>query len=442
MAPTVDDYQQRALIGRLRCGTKGAARRRAQVSPPREISAMAFEWSNWSGLVRCLPKQLLAPASQDEVVAIVRQAAAAAQTVRVTGSGHSFTPLCASDDVLLSLDQLSGIESIDAPGRRAWIRAGSKIHDLGGPLAEHGLALENQGDVDVQAIAGAVSTGTHGTGPTLGSISTQVDGLRIVTASGDLLDCSREIDAEVFRAAQVSLGSLGVVTAVRMRLLPVYRLHEKVRREPLDECLASLDERIGANRHFEFFWYPTDDQAFTKTLNPTDRPATQPADSGDSADAAGLSSAERERVDDSWRIFPTVRENRFNEMEYSVPAERGVECFLEVRELMRRKHTQVAWPVEYRTVAADEIFISPAQGRATVAISIHQAAELPHAAFFDDAEKIFRRHQGRPHWAKLHSLACRELAELYPHWERFQVVRTRLDPADRFLNPHLRRLFT
>jgi FAD/FMN-containing dehydrogenase len=405
---------------------------------------MPHEWSNWSGLVSCRPRQLLSPASEEEVVAIVRGAAAAGEMVRVTGTGHSFTPLCSSDDVLLSLDRLSGIESVDAAARRAWIRAGTKIHDLGGPLAERGLALENQGDVDVQAIAGAVSTGTHGTGPTLGSISTQVVGLRIVTAAGDLIECSNEADAELFRAAQVALGSLGVITAVQLRLLPLYRLHERVRREPLDACLASLDERIRANRHFEFFWYPTDDSAFTKTLNPTDLAAdaaTSPAHDGSPAENPGLSSAERERVDDSWRIFPTVRENRFNEMEYSVSAELGLECFLEVRDLMRRRHPLVTWPIEYRTVAADEILISPAYGRATVAISIHQGAELPHAAFFDEAEQIFRRHQGRPHWGKLHSLTRRELTALYPQWERFLSVRSRLDPQGRFLNEHLRRLF-
>ena len=402
---------------------------------------MPQEWSNWSGLVRCQPAKLVEPADESQVVAAVRSAVAAGQTVRVTGSGHSFTALCATDDVLLSLDRLAGIESVDAAAGRAWIRAGSKIHDLGGPLAEHGLALENQGDVDVQALAGAISTGTHGTGPLLGSISTQVDALRIVTATGDVVECSLESDAEVFRAAQVSLGALGVIVAARMRLLPLYRLHEQCRREPLDACLASLDERSRANRHFEFFWYPVDDCAFTKTLNPTDRPRFgTPLDPA--AQGSGLASAERERVDDSWRIFPTVRENRFNEMEFSVPAERGVECFLEVRELIRTRHPQATWPVEYRTVAADEILISPAQGRATVAISIHEGAALPHATFFNDAEKIFRRHHGRPHWAKLHGLGRRELAELYPQWERFQAVRKRLDPDGRFLNECLRRLFT
>jgi FAD/FMN-containing dehydrogenase len=336
---------------------------------------------------------------------------------------------------------MAGIESVDAQAGCAWIRAGSKIHDLGGPLAEHGLALENQGDVDVQAIAGAVSTGTHGTGQTLGSISTQVVGLRIVTAAGNVLEYSREADAETFRAAQVALGSLGVITAVRLRLLPLYRLHEVVRREPLETCLVALEERISGNRHFEFFWYPADDCAFTKTLNPTDRAPTAPPAGESGQQGSGLSSADRERIDDSWRIFPTVRENRFNEMEYSLPAERGVECFLEIRDLMRTRHAAVTWPIEYRTQAADDILISAAQGRATVAISIHQAASLPHEAFFADAEQIFRRHQGRPHWGKLHSLSCSELAELYPHWARFAAVRERLDPRGRFMNAHLRRLF-
>lgn len=401
---------------------------------------MPHEWSNWSGLVQCQPRELLAPRDEAEVGQIVQRAAADGQVVRVAGSGHSFTALCASDDVLLSLDKIAGVESVDAQSNTAWVRGGSKIHDLGGPLAEHGLALENQGDVDVQAIAGAVSTGTHGTGPSLGNIATQVAGLRLVLADGTVRELTAEADGDVFRAAQVSLGALGVIVAIKMRLLPVYRLHERVCREPLMPCLDGLEERISANRHFEFFWYPADDMAFTKTLNPTERPVTPAAEMAPTA-GAGLSSAERERVDYSWRIFPTVRENRFNEMEYSLPAERGVECFLEIRHLMQTRHKDMAWPVEYRTQAADRIPISAAQGRRTVAISIHQAARLPHEAFFADAEQIFRRHLGRPHWAKLHSLGASELAELYPEWPTFLGVRRELDPQGRFANGYLQRIF-
>ncbi len=398
------------------------------------------DWSNWSGSVKCQPREVLFPTSDGEVATIVRRAAASQQVVRVAGTGHSFMPLCATDDVLISLDSLRGVQWADTVRRTAAVHAGTKIHELGAPLAKRGLALENQGDIDRQAIAGAVSTGTHGTGPTLGSISTQVVGLQMVTATGDVVDCSAESDSELFAAARVSLGSLGVITSLRLRLLPLYRLHEQVRREPLEHCLATLDERTHANRHFEFFWYPTDDCAFTKTLNPTELPATPEPEEGD-GQGAGLASAERDRVGESWQIFPTARENRFNEMEYSVPAERGVECFLQIRDLMQRKHSSVTWPIEFRTQAADDIFLSNASGRATVAISIHQGAELRHQEFFADAEAIFRRQQGRPHWGKMHSLAARDLAELYPHWQRFLAVRRRLDPAGRFLNPLLRRLF-
>jgi len=411
----------------------------AQADLPTDGSA-GETWTNWSGLVHSRPSQIARPASEAEIIALVRAAAEAGQTVRVAGSGHSFTALCETSDLLLSLEHLRGIEWTDASAQQASILSGSKIKDLGAPLAAAGLALENQGDVDVQAIAGAVSTGTHGTGPQLGSISTQVVGMRIVTDGGNAIDCSVDTDEEVFRAAQVSLGALGVITAVRLRLLPLYRLHERVRRQPIQDCLDQLDAQIAQNRHFEFFWYPADDAAFTKTLNPTEAPAV-PLTVAAPTSGAGLSSAETDRVAESWQIFPTVRENRFNEMEFAVPAERGVECFLEVRDLIRRKHTDITWPIEFRTQAADNVFLSPAFGRATVAISIHQAATLPHEAFFADAEAIFRRHQGRPHWGKLHSLRRADLAVLYPDWERFHAVRRQLDPHGRFLNAHLRRLF-
>jgi len=396
-------------------------------------------WSNWSDSVACRPSGWLLPESEDDVIAAIGGVKDGGH-IRVAGSGHSFTPLCASDDLLLSLERMSGIESIDASGR-AWIRAGSKIHDIGGLLAEAGWALANQGDVDVQAIAGAISTGTHGTGPKLGSLSTQLCGLRIVTAAGEIVELSPERDRDLFRAGQVALGTLGVVTAVRLQTLPRYRLHEQVRREQLRDCLDRLDRRIAANRHFEFFWYPADDCAFTKTLNPTDRLATPLTDPETAASGAGLSSESRERVADSWQIFPTVRNNKFNEMEYSLPAERGVDCFLAIRDLMLQSHPEAQWPVEYRTQAADDIPISAAEGRATVAISIHQGANLPHESFFHDAEVIFRRHAGRPHWAKMHSLSARDLRELYPHWDKFQTARKQLDPDNRMLNPYLQRLF-
>ncbi|MEX2113175.1 MAG: D-arabinono-1,4-lactone oxidase [Pirellulales bacterium] len=390
---------------------------------------MSESWNNWSGSVTCRPRQIAAPDSEAAVVELVRRAAEAGQCVRVAGSGHSFLPLCATDEVLVSLDALAGIESVDRDKCEATIRAGTKLHALGESLWQHGLALANQGDIDRQSLAGAIATGTHGTGRTLGSLSTQVVGLRIVTGNGDLLDVALDDDPDTMAAARVSLGALGVTTAIRMRLMPAYRLHERLWQEPIEECLARLDERIAATRHFEFFWYSATDLAHAKALDPTDREPEEMADTPGG------------RIDRSYRVFPTSRENRFNEMEYSVPAEEGRDCFAAIRDLMRTRHAHVTWPVEYRTLAADAIDLSTAEGRETVAISIHQAAELDHREFFADAEPIFRHHGGRPHWAKLHTLSAVELAPLYPQWGHFQAIRRKLDPRGIFMNDHLKQLF-
>lgn len=386
------------------------------------------EWRNWSGLVTCSPSEIAQPASEAEVARLVQQAAGQGRGVRVCGSGHSFQPLCATKDLLISLDQLRGIESVDAAAGEATILAGTKLHELGEPLAAHGLALENQGDVDVQALAGAVSTGTHGTGRGLGSISTQVVGLRLVAGDGSLREIQLRDDPLALRALAVSLGACGVLTAIRMRLLPAYRLHERTWREPIAECVNRLEERIRATRHFEFFWYPQTDEAFCKSLQPT------------SAEPSPLEGREGERIDHNYRVFPTPRNVRFNEMEFAVPEEAGLACFGVIRQLMRKRHANVTWPVEYRTVSGDELDLSPNYGRATIAISIHQAADLPHEAFFADAEPIFRAHGGRPHWGKLHSLRAAELAPLYPRWQHFASVRERFDPQGVFLNEHLRRI--
>jgi FAD/FMN-containing dehydrogenase len=386
-------------------------------------------WSNWSGRVTCAPSSIVRPASERAIGDAVRDAAGAGRGVRVTGSGHSFTPLVATDDTLLSLDDWHGIDEIDTTHCRATIRAGSKIASLGAPLRVHGMGLANQGDVDVQAIAGALSTGTHGTGATLGSLSSQVRALRIVGGDGEVVACDAEHDPDLLEAARVSLGALGVLSDTTLQLVPAYRLHERVWKTGIEECLAELAARVARHRHFEFFWYPHRDYAEMKALDPTD------------AEPDPLASHKGERVDWSDRIFPSVRDLRFNEMEYSVPAASGPACFAAVRARMQAKHADVVWPVEYRTVAADTGWLSPMHARDSVAISIHQDAHLPCDAFFADVEPLFREHGGRPHWGKIHNLRARELAPLYPMWERFLAVRKRLDPRGVFLNDHLRELF-
>jgi FAD/FMN-containing dehydrogenase len=385
-------------------------------------------WQNWSGSVACRPALLAAPTTEAEVADLVRAAFLAGRTVRVAATGHSFVPLCASDGVLLSLAGLRGVVSVERAAGFATVWAGSTIQDLGPLLRANGVAMANMGDIDRQGIAGAISTGTHGTGRSLGNISSQAAGLRLVTAEGELVDCDAEQDAELFHCARVALGTFGVLIQVRLRVLPAYRLHERKWEESFDDCMAGLDRHVAATRHFEFFWRPRTDRCEMKALHPTaaapDSAAGQPG----------------ERIGWSDEIFPSERNVKFNEMEFSVPEGAGPDCLREIRGLMRTRHPEVAWPLEYRTLAADEIPLSAAYRRATVTISVHQDASLPYADFFADVEAVFRNHRGRPHWGKHHTHRAAELRALYPEWQRFRSLRRRVDPRGCFLNDYLRRL--
>jgi len=401
------------------------------------------EWTNWSGSVRFTPAEKTAPATLAEVRAAVKRAVAAGRSVRAIGSGHSFVPLCETNGLQLVTSRLRGIESIDVQKREAWILGGSKLYLLGAPLRKAGLALSTMPDIDRQALAGSVSTGTHGTGKDIGSLSSYVTGLRLVLASGDVLECSLEKSPEVFRAAQVSLGALGIITHVRLALEPAFRLRERNWTAGFEACMAQLDSHIASNRHFEFFWFPdpnvfvrgnlAKDLCGMKALNPT----TEARDFERWDDAA---QTRGERVGWSDRIYPSPRNTAFNEIEFALPAAQGPDCVRELRQLMLTKHKDALWPLEYRTVKPDEAFLSPDHGRPTVTISAHQPAERSYRAFFTDVEAIFRNHQARPHWGKLHQLSAKELAPLYPKWAEFLSVRAKLDPRGVFENAFLRRV--
>jgi FAD/FMN-containing dehydrogenase len=394
--------------------------------------------------VSCEPQSLETPASETELINLIHQANAAHLTVRVAGTGHSFTPLCASNGLLISLDRLQGLVSTDPARLEATIWAGTKIQRLGEPLWRAGLAMMNMGDIDRQSLAGAISTGTHGTGRGLGSISTQVVGLRLLTASGEVVDCSTQLEPDLFKAGQVSLGALGIITQMTLRLAPAYQLQERSWVIPTQACLANLDQLIAENRHFEFFWSPKEDACAAKALNPTEQPPNEgeldPKNEPGPQSPPGTLARyiKGQRIDHSYRIFPSERTVLFNEIEFALPEAKGPDCFLEIRQLMQTKYPQVTWPIEYRTLGADDIYLSPAYGRASVTISVHQAHHLPYEAFFADVEAIFRNHEGRPHWGKVHSHTASQLRSLYPMWDQFQQVRERLDPQGRFMNDYLR----
>ena len=386
-------------------------------------------WRNWSGSVECTPAEFRCPRSEEEVAAIVRDAASERRTVRALGAGHSSSSLVVTPDVLVSMMDLTGLVGHEATRREATIRAGTRLADAGDLLAKVGLAFHNLGDIDRQSVAGAFSTGTHGSGQRLRNLPSLLVGGRIVTGDGSIRDFSIERDPDLTAAIRVSLGALGILTELRLRLEPAYELRRQEWCTTFDECLEHLPELIARNRAMDFYWYPRSDEVKIRTLNIP----------GEGMTSLPFARKREDKTDWSHRIIAQKRELRFEEMEYALPAEHGTTCMKEVRDRILRHHRQnVGWRVLYRTVAADDAWLSPAYGRDTVTISLHQNASLPFHAYFADIEPIFRACAGRPHWGKKHSLTAESLRPLYPGWEQFQQIRKDLDPRGVFFSPAMR----
>ncbi|WP_238327955.1 D-arabinono-1,4-lactone oxidase [Paenibacillus gorillae] len=425
-------------------------------------------WTNWSGIVQATPREVLLPGTIDEVVEAVQLCRREGRTLRVVGSGHSFTPIAASDDILLSLDRMQGLVSIDPDAAAATVWAGTKLRLLGELLFEQGLAQENLGDIDVQSIAGAISTGTHGTGRTYGNLSTQIIGLTIVTGRGDVVECTPESHPEWFKAMQVSLGVLGVIVQVKLRLQNAYKLEYVSSRMPLKSCLAQLSELAENNRHFEFYWFPYAEPCQIKRMNITEQEVTNrkawehfsdvwienklfgllselsrklPSSSAVISRLSASQVPVGRKVNYSHRMFATQRLVRFNEMEYNLPAEALGEVIKEMREELARGRYRVHFPVECRYAKGDDIWLSPANGRDSAYIAVHMYRGMPHEAYFEAMERIFLRYGGRPHWGKMHSLQAAQFKELYPKWEAFGAVREALDPDRILLNDRMEHLF-
>ncbi len=432
------------------------------------------QWTNWSGSVTAAPGTRVAPADDAALREAVTQGPA---PVRTAGSGHSFTPLCATPGTLLHMESFSGLQSFDGVSQQATAGAGTPLHALGQPLHNAGLALINQGDIDRQTLAGAVSTGTHGTGLGLGGFPSAVTGLELMSADGTLIACDGQKEPEIFEAARLSLGAIGVLTKISLQCRRSYKLKERLWMMPAEECLADLDRLSKASRHFEFWWFPYADDVVCKSLEETDERAPAPRGAtGASAERDALEggddsgrrfmdmgrafpflapminrmitraigkSTEKGRTSVRWSFeaFPSPRNLAFNEMEYSVPVEVGPECLRTLVAEIRRKRIGVCFPIEYRYIAADSVWLSPFQGRDSVSISVHQYWKQSPKPLFDLAESVFRSVGGRPHWGKMHSLTAKDFEALYPHFNDFRRVRANLDPQGRFLNDHLRTVF-
>jgi FAD-linked oxidoreductase len=422
-------------------------------------------WQNWAGNQTARPIAVDHPADEEELVASVKQAATLGHTVKAVGAGHSFTGAAVADGRLVMLDRYQRVLDIDTDRYQVTVQAGLTLEELNVVLDERGLAMPNLGDIAYQTVAGAMSTATHGTGAQRRGLAAQIVAMRIVAADGSVVACSADDEAEVFHAARVGVGALGLVSTLTLQLVPAFHLRAVNEPMRVDAVLADLDALVDGNDHFEFFWVPHTGWALTKRNNRTtdplaarprlkrwwDQMAMENYAFGAVCRLGRLrprwtprlaralpASGRQEYVDRSYRVFASPRHVRFYEMEYEIPREACAEALNRVRALVKAEDLTLSFPVEVRFTAADDIPLSTGYGRPNAYIAVHVFEGMDYEPYFRGVERIMDDYGGRPHWGKLHFQTAGTLAPRYPEWDRFQAVRHRLDPDGRFANAYTR----
>ncbi|GAB0106785.1 L-gulono-1,4-lactone dehydrogenase [Nocardia sp. JMUB6875] len=427
---------------------------------------MTNSWVNWAGDQSCTPASFADPGSPEDVAAVLAQAEANGHTVRVAGSGHSFTETVLTDGTLMRLNKLDKILNVDRESGLVRVEAGRTLNATSTALHPMGLAFPNLGDIDVQSIAGATATGTHGTGAKLQNLSAALHSVELMLADGSRVELNEQTDPDGWRAARVNVGALGVVTAVTLQMVPSFVLEGVERPIPVEDVLADLDSYVDGNEHFEFFMFAHSPLAMTKRNNRVDLPE-QPR--GKAMDwisdvlvsnhafdalcrltrarpslippvqrAVAYAGSNRRQVERSYQVFASPRLFRFTEMEYALPREHSVDAIREIREVA--KHFDTVMPIEVRWVAPDDAFLSPAGGRETCYIAVHQYKGMNYEPYFRACERVFDRYNGRPHWGKRHFQTAETLRGRYPDWDKFAAVRHRFDPKGRFTNAYIERV--
>ncbi|MDT4985895.1 MAG: L-gulono,4-lactone dehydrogenase [Pseudonocardiales bacterium] len=424
-------------------------------------------WTNWAGTVTAYPIAVEQPATVAELQHVVGAATASGRRVKPIGAGHSFTAIGQTDGMQVRLDRLVGVLRADRETGLVTVLAGTRLHELNEALWHLGLSMSNLGDIDVQTVSGAISTGTHGTGVKLGGLATQVRALQLVLADGTLLDCDANENPDVFAAARVGLGALGVIATVTLQCEPAFALAAAESPADLDDVLADLDLNVDANDHYEFFWFPHTRRALTKRNNrvlpgtelrpigrlrryvddeflantvfdavnklTTRRPTQIPRVNALTARALSA----RDYIDRSYRVFASPRRVRFREMEYAVPRAAVPHVLADIEAYLAHSGEQITFPVEVRFAAADDIWLSTANGRETGYVAVHQYARRGHESYFQAVEAIATQLGGRPHWGKLHYRDAALLRDSYPRFDDFVAVRDKLDPDRAFGNDYL-----
>ncbi|MBW1595547.1 D-arabinono-1,4-lactone oxidase [Streptomyces sp. JJ38] len=425
-------------------------------------------WRNWAGCASARPQRIVTPSTAEALADAVRRAAEEGLPVKAVGSGHSFTAVAATTGLLIRPERLSGVRAIDRAAGTVRVAAGTSIRQLNEVLAGEGLSLANMGDIMAQTVSGAVSTGTHGTGRDSASLGAQLAGLEMVLADGSIMRCSAEENADVFAAARLGLGALGVITELTFRVEPLFLLHAREEPMSFERVVEEFDQLVAENEHFEFYWFPHTGNCNTKRNNRSAGPARPlprvrgwvddellsngvfqaacslgkavPATVPFIARTASRVLSARSYTDIPYRVFTSPRRVRFVEMEYALPRSAAAPALRELRTLVDGSDLRISFPVEVRTAPSDDITLSTSEGRESVYLAVHMYRGTPHSEYFAAAERIMTAHGGRPHWGKLHTRDAAYLADVYPRFGEFLDLRDRLDPDRLFDNAYLRRV--
>jgi FAD-linked oxidoreductase len=425
-------------------------------------------WRNWAGDQQCVPAAVMCPTTLDELRAAVERAREAGQRVRVAASGHSFTDIACTDGHMLRMEDMNRLLEVDPTTGLVKVEAGIVLRDLCEQLDREGLALENMGDIDVQTLAGSLSTATHGTGARFGNISSQVEAMELVLADGSVVELSNETDSGTLRAARVGLGALGAIATVTLRCVPAFRIDRLDHPLPLGETLDRLDDLVDTNDHFEFYTMPHSEIALLRESKRIDAPARPRGRAREYVEEVLIENrlmdlmartgrrfpsaiprinrlissvvGSSRKVDRSFEVYGSRRLVRFTEMEYGIPRAAGVEAVRRILDVIDRRRFAVGFPLEVRFVAADDAYLSPSTGRDTCYIAVHMYRGMEWYPYFRAVEAIMDSYDGRPHWGKRHFQSAVTLAPRYPDWDRFQDVRERLDPEGIFGNEYIDRV--
>jgi len=431
-------------------------------------------FENWAKTLKFKPKNFCEPKTEQDVVDVVRASRAAKTCVRVQGAehSHSWSQFVVTTDTLVNLDKLNKPLIADILNNRFTFQAGIRIKDLVKVLAKDNLGLKNTGSVMEQSIAGAISTGTHGTGLRLGNLATQIVRMRIVTGTGDVQEIT-ENQMALLRAARVNFGALGIITEVTVSVVPNYDLEFSAYWCKFEDIIDKIDTLNAENERVRIWWFPKPvfgikHNIVLSTMNPPGTPRGMLAGFDDLTNnqsntlaksnlpfdlgvlVAALSKLAADPDDQV--LLSRFTSNYVNvltlplipvlhrECEYAIPVGKAREALIRFKQFMDEAEFNTTLPVEVRFVAKDDSLLSPAQGRDVCYIGANTQ---------DNATEVFQRFEplmkslgGRPHWGKHFTMTRDEIRAMYPDtFQDFSNLRTQWDPDNVFANSLIHQLF-